>query len=375
MWENKTEPHALFSPARWTYIQVDDSRDVYKNRMKAFGLAMGDVTGDGFGDIASGKYFYENPGGNMAGEWTRTIFPVNVDAILIADIDDDEYGDVVAQALPDVYWLEAKDRQGSSWTTKVITQIDKTGHENAQGYAVAQIVSGGKPELILKGGADDSEVYYLEIPPNPNKDKWPKILITDESSDEGVGTGDVDGDGDIDICGGARDGKHVGWWENPGNGTSPWKKHIVGSNNHWADRFALADINSDGRLDIVMSEEWRLQGCRTYWYEQPQDPVSQEWPKHVVAYQFTTNSMDVADMDADGDPDIITGEHRGKKRVTVWENIDAGTVWIEHVISAGKESHLGARVADLDGDGHHEIISIAWDDYPYLHLWRNDSRR
>jgi len=27
------------------------------------------------------------------------------------------------------------------------------------------------------------------------------------------------------------------------------------------------------------------------------------------------------------------------------------------------------------GDGDLEIVSIAWDDYRYLHLWRNDARR
>jgi hypothetical protein len=343
--------------------------------MKAFGLAMADATGDGFGDIASGKYFYRNPGGDMTGAWSRVVFPVNVDAVLILDVDGDEYGDVIAQALPDIYWLEAQDQQGTAWTAKVIGQIDKTGHENAQGYALAQIIAGGRPELILKGGSNDNEVHYFEIPDKPASDPWPQVLITDESSDEGVGAADVDRDGDIDICGGAADGRHVGWWENPGNRSGNWKKHIVGSNNHWADRFALADINNDGRPDIVMSEEWRLQGCRVYWYEQPEDAGSSDWRKHVVANQFTTNSMDVADMDQDGDIDIITGEHRGTEKVAIWENQDNGARWIEHVISRGKESHLGARVADLDGDGDLEIVSIAWDGYPYLHLWRNDGKR
>ena len=375
IWENTITPHPKFSPKKWTYIQVDDDRDVYRNRIKAFGLAMGDLTGDAYGDIASGRYFYRNPGADMTGKWERITFPVNVDAVLIVDVDGDELGDVIGQALPDVYWLEAKDIQGNSWNTTKIGTIAKTGHENGQGYAVAQIIPGGKPELILKGGSEDNEVYYFEIPDNPEVGNWPHTLITNESTDEGVGVGDIDGDGDIDICGGGLGGKAVGWWENPGTGKGQWMKHIVGSNNHWADRFALADINEDGRLDIVMSEEWRLQGSRVYWYEQPDDPKSPNWPRHVVAYQFTTNSMDVADMDHDGDIDIITGEHRGTEKLTVWENVNKGSKWIEHVISTGKESHLGASVADLDGDGDMEIASIAWDDYQYLHLWRNDARK
>jgi hypothetical protein len=85
--------------------------------------------------------------------------------------------------------------------------------------------------------------------------------------------------------------------------------------------------------------------------------------------------MDVADFDRDGAVDVITGEHRGTKKVTIWKNSDRGSVWLEKVVAEGKESHLGTRVADLDGDGDLEIISIAWDNYPLLHLWRNDAAR
>jgi hypothetical protein len=375
LWENQNPPHPKFSPRSWTYIEVDNNREAFPDRMKAFGLALGDLTGDGLGDIVSGRYFYRNPGGDMTGKWSRITFPETVDAVLILDVDGDEFGDVIGQAYPDVLWLEALDQQGSEWKSTIIGSIPRTGHRNGQGYAVAQLIPGGKPEIILKGGSRDSEVYYFVIPETPDSGNWQQVLITDESTDEGIGVADVDGDGDFDICGGGDDGKSVGWWENPGNGQGNWQKYLVGSNNHWADRFALGDINLDGKPDIVMSEEWRLQVCRTYWYEQPKlNPKRKNWIRHTIAAQFTTNSMDVADMDEDGDLDVITGEHRGKRRLTIWENINQGSGWIEHVISQGKESHLGTRLFDLDGDGDLDIASISWDTYQYLHLWRNDSK-
>jgi hypothetical protein len=34
-----------------------------------------------------------------------------------------------------------------------------------------------------------------------------------------------------------------------------WAIHKIGSMAFWADRCAVADINGDGRLDVVVTEE------------------------------------------------------------------------------------------------------------------------
>jgi hypothetical protein len=212
-WLNTVTTRSHLSLDRWTAIQVDNSRNVYRHSNKFFGLArllnrgsiryfglaMEDLTGDRYADIVSGRYFYKNPGGDMTGKWSRINFPVNVDAMLITNVDDDNLPAIIGEALPDIYWLEATDTQGNGWTATKVGTMPATAHGNGQGYRLAQIVAGGKPEILLSGGNGDREIYYFEIPENPSAGNWKRTRITNESTDEGIAVGDIDRDGDIDI--------------------------------------------------------------------------------------------------------------------------------------------------------------------------------
>jgi hypothetical protein len=44
----------------------------------------------------------------------------------------------------------------------------------------------------------------------------------------------------------------------------------------------------------------------------------------------------------------------------------------QHLIHTGVESHLGARLFNLDGDGDLDIVNIGYADWQYLYIWRND---
>ncbi|MBM3851862.1 MAG: VCBS repeat-containing protein, partial [Verrucomicrobia bacterium] len=344
---------------RWSYFQLDADRARYgdfpaegiKNWVRYYGLAFADLTGDSRPDIISGRYYYRNPGGDLSGQWERVDFGLNVDACLTLDIDGNEFADVIAMSLPDVFWLEAKDRAGTTWHVRKIGSAPRTAHNNSQGFTTGQIVPGGRPEIVI---ATEDGVYYFEIPAKPEAGAWPRTLITKNASDEGVDLADIDRDGRLDLVAGKAE-KHLSWWRNPGQAGGEWKQHLVGTTNpRPVDRVRVRDLNCDGRPDIVVTEE-RYPGkepdSTLWWFEQPADPTQPNWPRHAITTTWSLNSLDAADFNRDGTIDLVTCEHKGPDlRLLLYINDGKGR-FAEHVLDRGKESHLGTLVFDLDGDG------------------------
>ena len=85
-------------------------------------------------------------------------------------------------------------------------------------------------------------------------------------------------------------------------------------------------------------------------------------------------SLSVADMDRDGDPDLVVGEHNYKEPATakliIFENLGAGKRWRQHVVHTGDEHHDGAVTIDIDSDGDWDIISLGWS-HPNVLLYEN----
>lgn len=370
---------------RWTPFKIDTTRETYGgtgkfNWLRPMGLDATDLDHDGYKDILCGWYLYHNPGNDMSKNWTRSELPFKVDGFAFVDVDGDKFTDIIAQALPDVYWLEAKDLNASSWTVTKIGEVPICADMNSQGYEVADLIPGGKPEIILSTG---SGAYLFEIPAHPEDGNWPSLKISDAKSDEGIAIGDIDHDGFPDlVCGDIPENDKEGlatllyWCKNPGKREGNWKKYFVGSTRYPIDRVRVADFNKDGKLEIVVTEDrWNVIKpiAAVYVFEISDKGVQSKWNVQRLGNHYSLNNLDVGDIDNDGLTDIITSEHKGPDLKTFIYLNDGKGGFREEIIYKGIEMHLGAKLVDLDNDGDLDIIGPSWDRYKLFNIVRNDA--
>jgi hypothetical protein len=336
-------------------------------------------------DIASGPFVYLNPGAPLTGSWKQVPLPEGIHAFAALDVNGNKLADLITQkdnpaaGRVDIYWVEAANAAANSWAKPILIGSVPRGTEpeGFQGYAVAQLVPDGRREIVVNSAQG---LYYFSVPePNPEAGNWPRVLVAANNSEEGIGIADIDGDGYLDISFTHANPHEVKWARNPGNSSGNWQVFVVGTFPEavWPDRCAAADLNGDGRTDIIVSEEnaGKAPDARVCWWEQPASGAENpHWVRHDVGKQYTMNSLDVGDVDGDRDVDLVLAEHRGAKRVAMWQNDGRGE-FTRQLVDEGRESHLGARLVDLDGDGDLDIVSIAYDSPQFIHLWRNDTHQ
>jgi hypothetical protein len=342
-------------------------------------IRAGDLNGDGWPDIAAGVWWWENPG-RIDGVWRRrTIGSELRNVAVLYDFDGDGDLDILGtDGAPDgdaFFWAE-NDGSGNFEVHAIAAKADG---DFLQGAVAGRLLADGNIQVVLSWhNGQRTEPFkgtqWYGVPHDP-REPWIWEQIHEFSNEEEIDLGDIDGDGFLDI--------HLGtaWLRNDG-GVFHREGGVVLSEGE-VDRVRLADINGNGALDVVIGAE---SADRLVWGEHPGGDGRGVWREHLIAADFLHMSLDVGDLDGDGDIDVVSGEHKGRGRVVVYENTGRGEVWRPHVVDPGAarrerkvwverllqligwsenepvaiDHHDGTQLVDLDLDGDLDIVSLGW---------------
>ena len=350
----------------------------------AISVYAADVDGDGDLDVLGAAYgaddisWWENTAGNGTA-WTEHIVDSDFDgaeSVHAADVDGDGDLDVLGAAAGayDITWWENTTGNGTVWTEHTVDG------DFGGAYSVYAADIDGDGDLDVLGAGDLHGAHKMGLTidnvswwenTDSNGTAWTKHTVDGDFKEvRSVLAVDLDGDGDLDVLGAACatfGAKNIIWWENTDSNGTAWKVHIVDGDRSGAWSVHAADVDGDGDLDVLGADSGA--DNITWWENTAGNGTA--WTEHTVDGSYdTARSVYAADLDGDGDIDVLGADYTTSD-ITWWENTAGkGTVWTEHTVDGDFRGAYSVHAADVDGDGDLDILGAAYNAHD-ITWWKN----
>ncbi len=312
----------------------------------AEGISMIDMNGDGFVDLLSGAYWYENPGAE-GGEWKQHQFRtvgihnefVNDCGEWVVDVDHDGLPDLVTAGwiANGLWWYRNPGPKataaGEQWKGERITDSFDT-----EGGAFADINGDGKPDIAL-AHYNRAGVLWVDFGHGAPKVHHVGNQVQDG---HGIGIADLDGDGKADIL------TTHGWFQQVDADKDQWTWHGDWTIGDAGFPILGYDVNHDGRMDLIYGQG---HGYGLYWLEQTGPRDHPRWVRHTIDESFSqSHAVAMIDLDGNGAPELVTGKrYRGHSGADPG-SYDPPVVYAYRLPSAAElataKAHAGSSAAD-----------------------------
>ncbi|WP_420401960.1 FG-GAP-like repeat-containing protein [Flagellimonas sp.] len=271
-----------------------------------------------------------------------------------ADLDGDGDMDLIYatnSSDDEIFWFKNIDGQGNFEPQQSI--VTNAGSFNS---IFAADLDGDGDMDVLSASTRDSKIAWYENLDGLGAFGQQQTIGT-PGGGHSVHAGDIDGDGDMDVVAGSY-GK-ITWYEN----TDSQGDFILKQSRDYqeTDTVILHDMDNDSDLDILFGTAAIFLSDKIAWLENTDGKGAFD-VEHAISNANDIISLDIADLNNDGNSDLIFASPYGDK-VAWHEGIDGlGNFGPEQVITTEFKDPRTVRAADIDGDGDMDIFSCSYDD-------------
>jgi FG-GAP-like repeat/FG-GAP repeat len=332
------------------------------------GVAVGDINQDGKLDIVAGAYWFEAP------DWTKHEIALgkhfspstefsNSFLNFCMDVNQDGWPDMIRIGLPgeEAVWYENPKNEPGLWIMHPLLQ--NAGNESP---ALVDVDGDGRPDILCNDPVA-KEMIWLKSPSVKGDTVWRRYVIAQgeiagvNRYTHGLGWIDMNGDGRPDVV------ITKGWWEAPKDRTQTnWTFHPADLGEDCSQIYGM-DLKGNGETELISAS---AHNYGIWWHERASSPTDgSAWIHHTIFKGFSqSHGLALADINGDGKPDLVTGKryfaHNGHDpgafdpAVLYWFEFKPGKnpTWIPHLIDSNSGVGLQVVAQDINRDGLVDIV-------------------
>ncbi len=221
-------------------------------------------------------------------------------------------------------------------------------------------------DILAVHAFDDRVVWYENL----GNEVYSMHSIGTMSNPSSVAAGDLNNDGSLDLVvtsfSVGPENWYVSYYLN--DGSENFTQHTVDSTMMGAEEVVLAHLDSGTSLDIAVVG---YESDTVAWYKNDGAATPSFTRQIIASDKVQSESIDAADLDGDGDIDLVTSAFLDNE-ILWWENSGgASPTFTEHVASGLVNGPKDVGFANVDGDGDLDIVAVSFFDDEVVWLENN----